>query len=159
MRMRLTLLRHGKAVEREEWQGDDADRPLTKDGIQQATRVLKAARGLIKAVEIWTSPWLRARQTAELASGIWKLPLREMDWLASEAVPTPERASRLQAHTDVVLVSHEPDLSELAKFLSGAHLDLRKSGLIFLEGDPRQGAMMLRGLLAPKMVLELADQA
>jgi phosphohistidine phosphatase len=155
--MRLTLLRHGKAVEREEWQGDDAERPLTKDGIQQTTRVLKRARGLVKAVEIWTSPWLRARHTAELASGIWKLPLREMDWLAAGAVPAAERASRLQGHTDVVLVGHEPDLSELAKFLCGARLELKKSGLVFLDGEPRQGAMDLRGLLAPKMVLELAD--
>ena len=157
-RMRLTLLRHGVAVDREDWQGADSERILTKDGIEEATRVLKLVRNRIKAVEIWTSPWLRARQTAELASGIWKLPLREIDWLAGDAVPTAERASRLQAHTDVVLVGHEPDLGDLVRFLCGARVTLKKSGLAVLKGEPRQGEMSLHCLLNPKLALELAGK-
>lgn len=155
--MRLTLLRHARAMERDEWQGDDADRPLTKDGIRQATRTLKDLRGLIKAVEIWTSPWLRARQTAELASGLWKLPLREMDWLAGEACPSADRASRLQANTDVVLVGHDPDLSDLARFLCGAQFELKKCGLVILDGQPRRGTMRLQLLLGPKQAHALTN--
>ncbi len=155
--MRLTLLRHGPAVDREKWSGDDADRPLTESGTDLTTATIKAARGLIKAVEIWTSPWVRARQTAELASSLWKLPLREMDWLTGESMPASERASRLQPHTDVVLVGHEPDLSELVRFLCGAKIELKKSGLVVLKGTPRQGEMVLRSLMTPKQVMELAD--
>jgi phosphohistidine phosphatase len=157
--MRLTLLRHARAMERDDWRGDDADRPLTKDGVRQATRVLRGARALITAVEIWTSPWLRARQTAELASGLWKLPLREMDWLAGEACPSADRAARLQANTDVVLVGHEPDLSDLARFLCGAQLVLKKASLAVLEGQPRRGTMKLQLLLGPKQALALLGQA
>ncbi len=157
--MRLTLLRHARAMERTEWQGDDADRPLTKDGIRQATRALKGMRGLIAAVEIWTSPWLRARQTAELASGLWKLPLREMEWLAGEACPSADRASRLQPRTDVVLVGHDPDLSELARFLCGAQITMKKGGLAILEGQPRRGLMRLQLLISPKHALALSNTA
>ena len=157
--MRLTLLRHARAMERDDWRGDDADRPLTKDGLRQATRVLRGGRALIKAGEIWTSPWLRARQTAELASGLWKLPLREMDWLAGEACPAADRASRLQPSTDVVLVGHEPDLSDLARFLCGAQIEFKKCGLAVLEGQPRRGTMKLLLLLAPKQALALQGQA
>jgi phosphohistidine phosphatase len=156
--MRLTLLRHGVAVDHEKWQGADAERTLTEDGIVETTRLLKAVRGRIKAVEIWTSPWLRARQTAELASGIWKLPLREIDWLAGAALPAAERAARLQAHTDVVLVGHEPDLGELVRFLCGARIALKKAGLAVLKGEPRQGEMTLHCLLNPKLALELAGR-
>lgn len=157
-RMRLTLLRHGEAVDREEWQGDDSARPLTKDGQGEAELVCKLTRKLVKAGEIWTSPWLRARQTAEIASHIWKLPLREFDWLAGGALSAAERAARLQPHTDVVMVGHEPDLGELTRFLCGAQLDLKKAGLIVLKGENRQGAMVLRSLLSPKVVLELAGE-
>lgn len=155
--MRLTLLRHGPAVDREKWSGDDADRPLTESGTDLTVKTIKAARGLIKAVEIWTSPWVRARQTAELASSIWKLPLREMDWLAGVTMPTAERAARLQSHTDVVLVGHEPNFSDLVRFLCGAKIELKKGGLVSLKGTPQQGEMLLRGLLTPKQILELAN--
>lgn len=157
-RMRLTLLRHGAAVDREEWQGDDPSRPLTKTGQSETQQMCKLIRKLVKAGEIWTSPWLRARQTAEIASDIWKLPLREFDWLAGGALSAAERAARLQPHTDVVLVGHEPDFGELARFLCGAQLELKKAGLVVLKGDPRQGAMALRSLLSPKMVLGLAGE-
>ena len=155
--MRLTLLRHGPAVDQEKWSGADADRPLTEVGNELTTATIKATRHLVKAVEIWTSPWVRARQTAELASSIWKLPLREMDWLAGESMPTPERAARLQPHTDVVLVGHEPDFSDLVRFLCGGRIELKKSGLVVLKGIPRQGEMVLRSLLTPKQMMELAD--
>ena len=155
--MRLTLLRHGPAVDQEKWSGADADRPLTEVGNELTTATIKATRHLVKAVEIWTSPWVRARQTAELASSIWKLPLREMDWLAGESMPAPERAARLQPHTDVVLVGHEPDFSDLVRFLCGGRIELKKSGLVVLKGIPRQGEMVLRSLLTPKQMMELAD--
>lgn len=155
--MRLTLLRHGPAVDREKWSGNDADRPLTDSGTELTTEVVEAAADLIKAEEIWTSPWVRARQTAELASSIWKLPLREMDWLAGEAKTAAERAARLHPHTDVVLVGHEPDFSDLVRFLCGARIELKKAGLVMLKGTPRQGEMVLKALLTPKQMLELAD--
>lgn len=155
--MRLTLLRHGPAVDREKWSGNDADRPLTESGLELTTGTIKAARGLIKAVEIWTSPWVRARQTAELASSLWKLPLREVDWLAGETMTASERSSRLQPHTDVVLVGHEPDFGDLVRFLCGAKIELKKAGLVVLKGTPRQGEMVLRSLMTPKQVMELAD--
>jgi phosphohistidine phosphatase len=155
--MQLTLLRHGPAVEREKWSGNDAERPLTENGAELTVSMLKHTRELIKAVEIWTSPWVRARQTAELASSIWKLPLREMDWLAGEALSAAERAARLQPHTDVVLIGHDPDLGDLARFLCGARIELKKGGLAMLKGVPRQSEMVLRGLYSPKQVLELVD--
>ena len=137
--MRLTLLRHATAVESDKWSGTDADRPLTNAGIAAAEMILQATRQSIKAVEIWTST-------------IWKLPIRETEWLAPSALATAERAARLQLHTDVVLIGHDPDLSDLVRFLCGARIELKKSGLVILKGNPRQGEMVLRGLFCPKHI-------
>ena len=155
--MRLTLLRHAAAVDQSEWHGDDASRPLTKSGKERAVAMLKQVRDLIDAGEIWTSPRLRARSTAELACGIWKLPLREMSWLAGGAASNDERVEQLVDADDVVLVGHEPDLGELIGHLIGsAPLPLKKCGLALLKGEPLAGGMELIGLLAPKTVRTLS---
>ncbi len=157
--MLLTLLRHAKAVDREGWTNDDRDRPLTKAGRDEFLRVAKALRPLISATEIVTSPWPRARQTAEIAAECWDLPLREVPWLASDGLTPAERVAQLTSTLDQVLVGHEPDLGELAGLLCGGRpLHLKKGGLVQLEGEPTEAGMELRLLLTPKAILRLADR-
>jgi phosphohistidine phosphatase len=155
--MRLFLLRHGKAVARDEWDEDDSLRPLSKGGVVHAERVLSALAPFITAQEIFTSPWTRARQTAEVASSIWKLPLQEVDWLAGGAADAAERTRHLNKDADIVLVGHEPDLSLLAKHLCGAAMGLKKCGLAILEGRPAPEGMELMALLPPKMILSWSE--
>ncbi len=156
--MRLTVLRHGEAVDRERWHGDDSQRPLTKEGAKEAVKVLKAAKRILKAHEIWTSPWLRARSTAELASTVLKLPLRETAWLAGGAEAIKDRAGHLRDDFDVILVGHEPDLGELIGYLiGGPAVGLRKAGFAVLKGEPRPGGMTIATLIGPKALLKIVD--
>lgn len=156
--MILTLIRHGKAVEREAWHGDDADRPLTREGHAQMRAALRALTDVVKAEEIWTSPWKRARQTAELAAELWDLPLAECDWLAGEATEIPDWGRSLRGSSEVVLVGHEPDLGRfLGLMLGGRPMPLKKGGIAILEGMPRPGQMELRLLLGPKQAIAIAD--
>lgn len=157
MPMRLTLLRHGKAEDREAWEGEDADRPLTRKGVAQVERLLRSLRPALPATEVWTSPLLRARQTAELASAAWKLPLVEQAWLAPGA-EVAAWAGRLDPRVDVLLVGHEPELGQaIALLTGGAAVPLRKAGIAVLKGDPLPGSMRLELLLAPKAALAIAD--
>ncbi len=156
--MILTILRHGKAVEREAWHGDDRDRPLTREGIVQTRTALRALSGVITAEEVWTSPWKRARQTAELAAELWDLPLTEYPWLAGESTEIPEWSRCLRGAGEVVLVGHEPDLGRfIGMLLGGQPMPLKKAGLAILEGLPRPGQMELRLLTGPKQVLAIAE--
>ena len=156
--MLLTLVRHGKAIDKDKWHQDDSQRPLTKEGIEQVARSFKLVRRWIEAEEIWTSPWTRARQTAELAAEAWKLPLREVDWLAGEAMAADQRVRLLPKDSAVALVGHEPDLGLLAAALIGGNaLPLKKAGIAILEGEPTLRGMSLNLLLTPKLVLGLAD--
>ncbi|MBA3686628.1 MAG: histidine phosphatase family protein [Planctomycetes bacterium] len=158
--MRLIVIRHAEAVDRDAWTGNDEDRPLTKAGGQIAKSTFKAARRLgHKGTEIWTSPWLRARATAELLSAIWELPLREVPWLTSGAMSAKDRAERLHASPVPVLVGHEPDLGELIGYLVGAKsLPLAKGGMAILAGDPGPAGMNLRCLISPKTVASLSER-
>lgn len=158
--MRLIVVRHAEAIDRDAWTGNDEDRPLTKAGSQIARSSFKAARRLgHKGTEIWTSPWSRARATAELLSAIWELPLREVPWLAGGAMTAKDRAERLHASPVPVLVGHEPDLGELIGFLVGAQaLPLAKAGMAILAGEPEQAGMNLRCLISPKTVAALSER-
>jgi phosphohistidine phosphatase SixA len=57
-----------------------------------------------------------------------------------------------------VFIAHQPDLSELVRFLCGARIELKKAGLVILKGTPRQGEMLLLGLYTPKHVQRLKSE-
>ena len=66
--MDIWLLRHAMAEERS-GSGRDADRELTPDGLRRAERVARGLAALSPDIEaVWTSPYRRARQTAEPAA-------------------------------------------------------------------------------------------
>jgi phosphohistidine phosphatase len=151
--MRLTLLRHGPAVERDAWTGADADRPLTEDGSRRTQAMLTSCASLVKADRLWVSPYLRARSTADLATKTWRLRAEDMPWLVPGAATAAQRLAHLAGAGDVVLVGHEPDLGELiGAALGGPAIPLAKAGFAVLEGEPVAGGMALRLLLTPKAV-------
>jgi phosphohistidine phosphatase SixA len=158
--MRLIILRHAQAADRADWHGADEDRPLTRDGAKRLKRVLRAAQRLVEAEEIITSPWLRARATAEIASEVWGLPLREADWLAGGATNPGEALEHVRLLGDAVLVGHEPDLGTLIGFLvgGGGAMPLKKGGLAILRGDPGAGTMRMCALLGPATVEALSGE-
>lgn len=142
---------------KDRWHKEDALRPLTKEGEQQAARMFSLLRGWIEVEAIWTSPWVRARHTAEIASEIWKRPLREVEWLAGSSMTADLQRRLLPRDGSVALVGHEPDLGTLVGVLIGGRpVPLRKSGVALLEGDPLL-EMELQALLAPKLVIGLAE--
>jgi len=156
--MILTILRHGKAVEREAWHGDDADRPLTREGVAQCRAALRGLGGVLTADEVWTSPWRRARQTADLAAEILDLPLTECAWMAGEATEIPDWTRHLRGAGEVVLVGHEPDLGRfIGLMIGGRPMPLKKGGVAVLEGMPRPGQMELRLLIGPKQVAAIVE--
>jgi len=152
--MRLILLRHGRAAERTEWTGKDNDRPLTAEGRLRTRAVVRAARALVRPIEmIWTSPFARAHATAELAGRAWRAPVEIHPWLAAGAMPAIDQLAHLPG-SDTVLVGHEPDLSELLGVLiGGPPIPLRKAGFALLRGEPSAGGMTLEMLLTPRALL------
>lgn len=161
--MRLYFLRHGQAGRPEEWPHPDAERPLTKRGIEESHAAARGMRWLdLKTELVLSSPLVRAHQTAlitaeelhlevtiapALASGC---TLAEFAGVLAEHLPVPhghegtmppdaEPAEPLPGA--VMFVGHEPDFSTIIGALVGrrgqAAITLKKGALcrVDVESD------------------------
>lgn len=138
----LYLVRHAVAAERGDDWPDDTKRPLTTKGM---SRFREAVKGLVwlgvGIDEIYSSPLVRAKQTADLLSEGLKerTNVRMVDELAPGHEPSrvlAELGKRIKRRR-VALVGHEPDLGELAAALIGAPraLAFRKGGVCRIDVD------------------------
>ena len=121
----LYLVRHASAADRGEDWPDDDKRPLTARGVARFKESVDGMRKLgVEVDEIFTSPLIRAKQTAELmAAGLSGKPtVRTLDALAPGHSPGTLMAqlARSAKRRRIVLVGHEPGLGELAAHLIGA---------------------------------------
>ena len=88
--MHCVLVRHGIAVEREEWDGHDEERPLTERG---AKRVSQVAAGLlwldVKPTYIFSSQLVRAIETADILQASLSIPsaIKRVEELLPDANP------------------------------------------------------------------------
>lgn len=143
--MRLVFIRHGEAVEIGEAPGRrDSERALTERGRRRLRAGLPRLAGYLaeRRLQIWSSPLLRAVQTADIlreclvaargsdpddlrtirynfiATGDESALLREL-----KALPTDE------TDQTVVVVGHEPTLSLWAERLGGLPVVMRKGSV------------------------------
>ncbi len=162
--MLLIIIRHAIAVPRGTPGIADAQRPLTPDGKE---RFRAAAAGLARLVEppdaLLSSPWLRARQTADLAAEAWgKVEPEETDVLAGGTFDEQARVlDRYPSAATVAVVGHEPYVSDLLGRLLGSRdedrLTFKKGGvaLVDVPGRLADGGRLL-GYLPPKVLRKLA---
>jgi phosphohistidine phosphatase len=138
----LYLVRHGIAAERGDDWPDDTKRPLTTTGVSRFREVVDGLVWFgVGLDEIYSSPLVRARQTADLLSAGMdgKPPVRTLDELApghEPSRPLVELARRVKRRR-VALVGHQPDLGELAAALLGTPraLPFRKGGVCRIDVD------------------------
>lgn len=164
----LCIMRHGIAADRAAGAvADDARRALTPVGQE---RMRQIARGLGAAgfAPDWvvSSPYLRAAQTAEIVAGSRPeaVPLDLCDALKPGG-DKAELLAFLARHPQrrrVLVVGHEPDLSNLAAGLSGAgrhaNFAFKKGGccLIFFDASPPRPPGRLVWWLTPRVLRKLA---
>lgn len=167
--MILYLLRHGIADERDsEKYPDDSKRPLTEEGIKKFREAAAGAKNLNLEFDlILTSPYTRARQTAELFAKAFKAEKKLKEERALEADASYRNLSReLNKHGEkagsIVLVGHEPYLSRFLSYLligdEQIGIELKKGGLAKITpGDSVEGGgAELNWLLTQKQLREMA---
>jgi phosphohistidine phosphatase len=157
--MDLYLIRHADAGDRRQWEGDDAERPLTELGRTQS-RTLGVAfqsRGIAVGA-ILTSPLTRTVQTAgEFHEALVGSP----GPTACELLPPGELRRRKLTKSiavlgldAVALVGHDPDLSAYLGWLLGVDSDnvpLVKGGVakVSFEDEPAKGDGVLGWMITP----------
>ena len=149
MALQLWLLRHGEAVPHDS--KPDDERELTDRGRDQA----RAAGRSLSALEVevhlcFTSPKVRARETAELACAELGVDPMVHEPLGGEfdGRDALELLSGAGGDQRVLIVGHEPDFSQVVYDLSGARIDLKKGGVAGLRMDGSRGELIV--LLRPR---------
>lgn len=158
--MDLFILRHGEAGRRSATIRDDSKRPLTVDGKKQVEEISKGLNLLGMEFDyIYTSPLVRSKQTAEIVFRNLKCKnqIVELDELKPEGnkLQLYSMLSKLRQNSSVLIVGHEPYLSELVSeaISSGpSRIDLKKAGLARIRTTSMQPKIHgeLRWLLTPK---------
>jgi phosphohistidine phosphatase len=166
--MLLYLIRHAHALPEEE----DARRPLSARGRDTTERLgaFFRANAVLRPAQVWHSPLVRARETAEILVRQLSLSpeiLREAAGLRPEDEPA-DIASRLEkASGDLALVGHEPHLSALATLLvrgteAPVAFAFKKSAVLCLEsaGDKSKhrgpGCWCVRWHFSPELLPPVA---
>lgn len=156
MPQQLWFLRHGDA---EPGDGiDDRVRRLTRKGERQAVAAGQAlARMGIEMSACYSSPRIRARDTARLASQALDVGIVEVEEL-SGGFDRDDALELLAAHdhdAHVLVVGHEPDFSQTVHDLTGARIDLKKGGVAAVRVERARGELLK--LLAPRELKAIAE--
>lgn len=150
----------------------DADRPLTPEGRARLQVMSEGISRLeLKFNVIFTSPLLRARQTAEVVADVLELQhkVKMIESLAPGKSLVGAESGRAELFIEMgaysfdraLLVGHQPDLSETASFMltgnRNLNIEFRKGALCAIEmtSIPPRGPGLLRWLLQPRQLREL----
>lgn len=165
--MKLILMRHADAEPGDAVHyPDDALRPLTAEGIKTQRQVAQALKRMgILPERIYTSPRLRARQTAEITAQVLGLGhvLEERHVLGGGSSVNDMLALLRDSGdgTTLLCIGHEPDLCSLASALlcsaCGLRIKLVTSGalVISFRGEVRVGQGVMRCLYRPQDLIAL----
>ncbi len=170
--MNLYLLRHGIAVNPKIWDpAKDAERPLTSKGRRRMRQIAEVMSALKLSFDmILSSPYVRAKQTAEIAAK--SLKCRKKLQFTDELTPGGSPKLLIQQLNDlrpkpknILLVGHEPYLSKLVALLTTGdttlEINFKKGGLCKLEAEKLHygRCATLICLLAPRHLVLMAGKS
>ena len=164
--MKLIVVRHGAAMEREDFastgESDDL-RPLTDEGKAEMKLIAARLRSEVAALDVLaTSPLVRARQTAAIIAesyGIADTQVTDSLVPAASFEDFVAWCAGLGDKKAVAVVGHEPHLGTLVTWLlAGAtqsRIRLKKGGACLVEFDahPQRDSGILNWLLTPRQLV------
>jgi phosphohistidine phosphatase len=158
MPAQLWLLRHGEAVPHDS--KPDADRELTPRGERQALAAGEALALLgVEFAACYTSPKVRARDTARLACRALGVEPAEVDVLA-DGFDRDDALELLLAHAGddedarVLVVGHDPSFTQVVHDLTGGRVDFKKGGVAAIRVARGSGELLV--LLRPRELESIA---
>lgn len=140
--MKITLLRHGESIDRNNWNGTDYDRCLTENGREEIKNIGKRISELGWNFDlILTSPYVRALETAKIIAeeiGLSSaVKISEDLACGSDYRTVLKELKSYNSNSKVLIVGHEPNLSSFISFLlsgsSDLNIEMKKAGICRLE--------------------------
>jgi exopolyphosphatase/guanosine-5'-triphosphate,3'-diphosphate pyrophosphatase len=137
--LRVRLVRHGRAEKGSRWDGPDALRPLTAEGLRHAKRV-GASLARNRPDRLLASPFLRCRQTLEPLAQRLRLPIETREWLAKGE--DPRKAAdllRRERGRNLVCCTHTELLADIESELDDLGVEARVIGRGSAAASPADG--------------------
>lgn len=151
--MKLYFLRHGHA---EHTSGvDDFDRQLTPEGrarVETAAQVMAALK--LKPAHIYSSPRVRAHQTAEIVAAALNHTVETHEGVnfGFDLKAVEQMTEGLSTDDDVMFVGHEPTLSTVIGQITGGAVNMKPGSLARIDLTAQQPPRgILVWLIAPKV--------
>ena len=144
--MKLCLFRHGQAESLERGISD-AERQLTEKGrdtVRCAAEGLKAYVGTEPSLFLWSSPLVRAVQTAEIiADALHIKPIKKVAAIGTGNLDEVLKLlGRLPENSCVILVGHEPYLGLWSRQLCNVNLTFKKGAAAGVEWTNPEGELL-----------------
>ncbi|RMG74745.1 MAG: phosphohistidine phosphatase SixA [Chloroflexi bacterium] len=149
--MILYFFRHGDA----EYQAglSDHDRQLTPKGIFRTKNAAAVLKNLgIKPDYIFSSPRIRAKQTADILADTLGTSVEIRDELNFDfnLMLLHQLLKGKTTETKIMLVGHNPSMSEVVSQLTGTQIEMKKGGLARVDLITASSGMLV-WLIAPKI--------
>ena len=141
----LILIRHGKSIERSEFEWNDFDRPLTLEGGKELETFFKTIKkwAIIDPEYIVTSEAKRCYETAEVFGDIFKVDSKNIKKDINLYVQDDDKKKIEDYYKAIdsfdenfhtcVLVGHNATLSNFASDICGEKLYMKKGSILILE--------------------------
>lgn len=136
----LFLCRHAHTPEAQPHQ-PDADRQISAAGTQEAIAAGQFIKSFNRPIDLfWCSTALRARQTAQLIAGVLPFNLKELKSSQELYYPKAATLQRFvaalpEAAQTVLVVSHNPALSDLVSLLSNSNVYVPTAGCTLVVSE------------------------
>jgi phosphohistidine phosphatase len=151
--MKLYFFRHAEA---EPGLSNDFERRLTRRGTRRTETAAQVLLALgISPAHFYSSPRIRARQTAEILADALEMDVELEDGLdfGFDLDVVERLAEGLDEGSELMFVGHEPSMSEVVGDLIGGEVAMKKGGMARVDvtffGSPLEGELVW--LIAPKV--------
>jgi phosphohistidine phosphatase len=138
----IYFIRHAKAIDKNSSgfkKSNDLDRPLTKQGIKEFTKLLKTVKNQINDPKvIYYSPALRTASTAEIITDYFKIKTTKLERLLPESstIDFLKWFKDSDFDENIIFVGHEPNLSSIiSKMLNASpeSIKMKKGAIAAVE--------------------------
>jgi phosphohistidine phosphatase len=156
--MDFYFVRHGQASHKAP---SDEQRPLTTTGVAHVERLAQVLQQMqVQPDVIYSSPRLRARQTADILAGALgnRVIISEACNFKFNLTYAFDLVRDLKSDASVMFIGHNPSMSMTVNQVSGAHVDLDAGAIACVSHvvpDRDQHGATLRWLLTPLIVAAL----
>ena len=155
MALTVVLVRHGEAKSKVLGQ-TDFERELTSWGMEALSEAYPRTMGLVDATaasELWMSPAVRARQTAQIANDTLHIETcRELRCLYDQdADAFLDELSQTNADT-IVVVGHIPFMEDMAAFLCGQYLGFSTGAAAAISINDKQVRELATGRVRGRLL-------